>query len=146
MSHRSVILVGDATDHGGSVLTGAPSHHYDGRAVARVGDTVSCPTHGNNAIVGGGSVQLDGQAMAVEGMATACGSHLIASQTMFNKVESRQTSDGRYDPPLWDRTSPIQPPYNPGQSPFPQPGNLPGGLSPAPPDNIPVPLPIGGNR
>ncbi|CAM2177185.1 PAAR domain-containing protein [Paraburkholderia sacchari] len=138
MAHRSVILVGDVTDHGGVVLTGSTAHYYGGKPVARVGDIVSCPTHGDNAIKGAkGAILVDGRIIAVEGMSTQCGSHLIASQTMFNTLDSKQDSDGTYHP-LWDLVSPGQPQYSPhGASPFP--GEVP--LSPVPPDNVPVPVP-----
>jgi uncharacterized Zn-binding protein involved in type VI secretion len=112
--HRKIILVGDVTDHGGTVLTGSPDKTFDRVAIARVGDTVSCPKHGNNAIVSGNSaISIDGKAAAVEGGRTACGSRLIASQTMFNTTESRQDKNGRYANPLWDHSSPAQPVYNP---------------------------------
>lgn len=38
--HRRIILVGDVTDHGGVVLAGGAAW-YDGKPIARVGDTVS---------------------------------------------------------------------------------------------------------
>jgi len=144
--HRRVILVGDITDHGGTVLSSmAPKLRYDGRSIATVHSWVSCPMHGTNKIVGSSGIQGDGWPLAVEGMVTECGSHLIASQTMFNTTESKQGSDGRYQQPLWDQVSPGQPLYNPyGATPLP--GDPP--LSPVPPDNVapwpwswPIPFP-----
>ncbi|KMZ12655.1 hypothetical protein BHUM_03573c [Candidatus Burkholderia humilis] len=80
---------------------------------------VSCPLHGNNAIVAGGGnfkgAQIGERLIADEGMRTACGSRLIPSQVMFNLQEtSKHTlSNGSNPSPLWDRTTPIQPLYNP---------------------------------
>lgn len=125
MPHRNVILLGDITDHGGHVITASSTHVQGGRPVARVGDTVTCPLHGDNAIQGRSPVLIDGQPMAFEGMTTACGSHLIASQTMFNIQQSPQDSTGRYEP-HWDQTVSGQPAIN-GSSPptsFHPPDNL----------------------
>lgn len=38
-----IITVGDKTDHGGTVISGSPDHDIGGRAIARLGDPVSCP-------------------------------------------------------------------------------------------------------
>jgi uncharacterized Zn-binding protein involved in type VI secretion len=53
-----IITVGDKTDHGGTVISGAPNQNIHGRAVARLGDKVDCPQfypggkpHGINKIV-----------------------------------------------------------------------------------------------
>jgi hypothetical protein len=43
MSIVGLIVVGDATSHGGVVVTGDPTWTVDGIPVARVGDTVFCP-------------------------------------------------------------------------------------------------------
>lgn len=138
MGHRSYIIVGDVTSHGGVVLSGSAGHHLAGRPVARVGDMVSCPSHGNNAIMGGGTPLLDGRPMAVEGMITGCGSHLIASQTMFNMASSPKNDDGGYKP-LWNVRNSRQTEYNPHNVTH-GPDRLPGeeAVSELPPDNMPV--------
>jgi len=38
-----IITVGDKTDHGGTVISGSPTHDIRGRAIARLGDQVNCP-------------------------------------------------------------------------------------------------------
>jgi len=38
-----IITVGDKTDHGGTVVSGSPTHDIRGQAIARLGDTVDCP-------------------------------------------------------------------------------------------------------
>lgn len=84
-----IITVGDATDHGGEVISGSPTHKIAGRAIARVGDLVLCPEqypggkpHGVNEIVEGHpTYSVDGKAVAVEGCKTVCGCSLIGSVT-----------------------------------------------------------------
>lgn len=41
----NLIRLGDATDHGGKVISASKTMHYEGRFVARKGDEVSCPLH-----------------------------------------------------------------------------------------------------
>lgn len=79
---RKIIVVGDATDHGGKVISGSPTQAIDGKAIARLGDNVACPKkgHGVNAIVEGDSGFLvNGIPVALEGHKTACGCALIGS-------------------------------------------------------------------
>lgn len=52
----------------------------DGKAVARKGDRVSCPTHGENVIIEGDtSFTDDGVPIAFHGHKAACGCTLISS-------------------------------------------------------------------
>ena len=84
---RRIILVGDPTDHGGTVISGSTSHTIDGKAIARLGDLVNCPMkypdgspHGINPIVEGeAGLSLDGIPVALEGHRTACGCSLIGT-------------------------------------------------------------------
>ncbi|MFL6707428.1 MAG: PAAR domain-containing protein [Massilia sp.] len=67
---------------------GAPDQNVHGRAISRVGDTVSCPLfypggkpHGVNRIVTGhASLTIHGVAVAVDGCMTECGCTLIGSR------------------------------------------------------------------
>ncbi len=85
MSARSVIVIGDKTTHGGTVLQGSQTMTAGGKSVARQGDLVSCPKcKGNFPIIDGSSIMLaNGRGIALEGMKTACGAELIASQSMM---------------------------------------------------------------
>jgi uncharacterized Zn-binding protein involved in type VI secretion len=75
---RNIILVGDRTSDDGVVITGSPTDHVHGRAIARQGDLVDCPGHGVNAIVEGDpATLLGGHPMALEGHRTECGCTLI---------------------------------------------------------------------
>lgn len=83
----TIIVVGDKTDHGGTVVSGSPTHNVSGRPIARIGDEVDCPRsypggkrHGVNKITTGHSkLTADGIPVAVEGCTTECGCKLIGS-------------------------------------------------------------------
>lgn len=85
---RPFIVVGDKTDHGGTVISGAPTSITGGKPVARIGDEVTCPRSecvargmGTNRIVSGDpTVMVDGQPVARHGDKTECGATLIAGQ------------------------------------------------------------------
>ena len=80
MAARRMILVGDSTSHGGLVASGSPHQDVDGKAVARLGDEVSCPQHGPNKIIEGeASYDVEGVPAALEGHRTECGALLIGS-------------------------------------------------------------------
>ncbi|QDL54691.1 PAAR domain-containing protein [Rhodoferax aquaticus] len=84
---RTIIVVGDPTSHGGTVVSGSPTRFIMGKAIARMGDNVDCPKtypggapHGVNPIVEGeSSCLIDGIPVALEGHATACGCTLIGT-------------------------------------------------------------------
>jgi len=47
-----LIRLGDDTDHGGKVISASTTMFYEGRAVARKGDKVSCPRHDIGVVLG----------------------------------------------------------------------------------------------
>jgi uncharacterized Zn-binding protein involved in type VI secretion len=79
---QPLIVLGDKTSHGGTVISCAPTTDTMGKGWARVGDMVACPrckgvfpiSQGNNSLI------EDGQAVAYHGCKVACGASLIASQ------------------------------------------------------------------
>lgn len=81
---RPFILIGDSTDHGGVVLEGTQVSDIGGKAIARVGDKVSCPKrgHGGTTVIVSGDPTciIDGQPAARHGDKTACGATLLSSQ------------------------------------------------------------------
>lgn len=82
---RPIIVVGDATDHGGKVIQGAPTATINGVPIARVGDPVTCPKKGHGTTViatGDANMLVDGKPVARHGDKTACGATLIASQSL----------------------------------------------------------------
>jgi uncharacterized Zn-binding protein involved in type VI secretion len=78
----NLIRLGDATDHGGKVISASSSMNFDGRFVARKGDEVSCPLHDirpNLIIEGDESMMDDGLPIARHGHRAMCGCRLISS-------------------------------------------------------------------
>jgi uncharacterized Zn-binding protein involved in type VI secretion len=83
---RPFILIGDKTDHGGTVIEGAPTTDAAGVRIARIGDKVTCPRrgHGGTTVIVSGDPTciIEGQPAARHGDKTACGATLIASQVL----------------------------------------------------------------
>ncbi|SAK88101.1 PAAR repeat-containing protein [Caballeronia catudaia] len=79
----NLIRLGDATDHGGKVITASETMRMDGRYVARKGDQVTCPKHPeinpNLIIDGDESMTDDGVPLARHGYRAMCGCRLISS-------------------------------------------------------------------
>ncbi|MEX3917147.1 PAAR domain-containing protein [Paraburkholderia sp. BR10872] len=77
---KNIAYEGDATSHGGKILTGSDRIKVQGRRAARIGDKVSCPIHGDNEIVEGSGRMKDGPTpLSRDGDHTRCGAVLIAS-------------------------------------------------------------------
>jgi len=71
---------GDSTSHGGQVNAGLDSYLIEGKPIARVGDTVTCPKCGPTLIIQGHPAwTVNGKLVALHGHATSCGATLIAS-------------------------------------------------------------------
>ncbi|MGE8286905.1 MAG: PAAR domain-containing protein [Stenotrophomonas sp.] len=95
-----LIVVGDALQRGGAVLSGSPHTDIDGRAVARVGDKVLCTRHGAGAIVTGDpTLLIDGQAVARNGDKASCGCVLLAGKQPLVHV-SQGRADGAASVPV----------------------------------------------
>ena len=78
-----LIVMGDKTTHGGTVITADLTFDINGKAVARVGDLTVCPKcKGTFPITGGPSDLVDaaGNGYARHMDSTACGAKLISSQ------------------------------------------------------------------
>jgi len=79
-----LIRLGDATDHGGKVISASSTMSCHRRAVARKGDMVSCPKHDirPNLIIDGDEKIMDhGVPVARQGHRAMCGCRLISSLT-----------------------------------------------------------------
>ncbi|MCU5781393.1 hypothetical protein MA04_00693 [Alcanivorax balearicus MACL04] len=79
---RPIIVLGDKTDHGGTVIGASITTDIEGKGIARVGDPVICPkcnklTH---IISGDPTNREDGKEIARHGDKTSCGAMLISSQ------------------------------------------------------------------
>lgn len=84
---RNVIRLGDATSHGGKVVSTRATHFkVAGIPVACVGDSCSCPIPGHNGCTiasGSDRHSIQGKAIAFHGDKTSCGATLLASATNF---------------------------------------------------------------
>lgn len=83
---KPFIVLGDSTDHGGTVISAAATTGTYGKGIARVGDKVTCPRkgHGGTTVIATGdpTVIIDGQPAARQGDVTACGATLISGQAV----------------------------------------------------------------
>lgn len=81
---QPLIVLGDKTSHGGTVITCSPTCDTMGKGWARVGDMVSCPRCKGVFPISQGDPSLidDGHAVAYHGCKVACGATLISSQMM----------------------------------------------------------------
>ncbi|AKU13519.1 MAG: hypothetical protein AzoDbin1_02038 [Azoarcus sp.] len=83
---RPFIVIGDRTDHGGTVIGASLSSDCNGKGIARVGDQVTCPRKGHGRVTviatGDPTTLIDGRPAARHGDKTACGAILIASQAL----------------------------------------------------------------
>ncbi|MBN6069207.1 PAAR domain-containing protein [Aggregatibacter actinomycetemcomitans] len=89
MSIRRVIVIGDKTTHGGTVLQGSHTITAGGKNIALQGDLVTCPQCKGNFHIAEGSSKMsaNGKGVALEGMKTTCGAELIASQSLVKAEE-----------------------------------------------------------
>lgn len=77
---RPQARLGDATNHGGVIVTGAARTFVNGRPLARLGDLHACPIpgHGVNPIVTGSpDTFTEGRPNARIGDVTACGAVIV---------------------------------------------------------------------
>jgi uncharacterized Zn-binding protein involved in type VI secretion len=86
---RPFIVLGDTTDHGGTVIEASGMTDTQGKRIARVGDQVTCPkrNHGTTVIVSGDATMIiDGKPAARHGDKCACGATLIAAQAVSTGI------------------------------------------------------------
>jgi uncharacterized Zn-binding protein involved in type VI secretion len=80
---RNLIVLGDKTSHGGTVIEASAESSIGNVRIARVGDKVTCPRKGHGTcpiVTGDPTCLIDGKAAAREGDVTSCGAQLISSQ------------------------------------------------------------------
>jgi len=84
---RNVIRLGDATSHGGKVVSTRTTHFkVGGIPVACVGDLCSCPVKGHNGcmiVSGSRKHHINGVLIAFEDDTTSCGAKLKSSLANF---------------------------------------------------------------
>ena len=79
---KRVIRLGDPTTHGGTVVSASPTVIINGKPVARLGDSVTCPLPGHGVVTiieGDPNWLVDGRPVALEGHKTSCGAALIST-------------------------------------------------------------------
>jgi uncharacterized Zn-binding protein involved in type VI secretion len=93
---QPIIVLGDKTSHGGTVISCAPTADTHGKGFARMGDKVSCPRcKGIYPIIQGDpSFIEDGQPVAYHGCKVACGATLISSQVVTTTDPSGGAAPG----------------------------------------------------
>lgn len=95
---KSIIILGDKTSHGGTVIRASGVATVNGKPIALINDLVECPKcKGTYPIIEGTTmITYLGQAVAVEEMKTACGATLIGSQQIAviddDPISARTTS------------------------------------------------------
>ncbi|HHY3050999.1 TPA: PAAR domain-containing protein [Klebsiella michiganensis] len=77
---KKTVVLGDATSHGGKVVSVSSTFEIEGKNVALLNDSVSCPEHGSNPIVECDmSYEENGRGIVAHGCKSACGSVIFAS-------------------------------------------------------------------
>ena len=88
---RNVIRLGDATSHGGKVVSSSADHfNVHGVPVACVGDVCSCPIAGHtDCTITTGSPHhlIKGKRIAFDGDELSCGAKLMSSSTLFRMAK-----------------------------------------------------------
>lgn len=87
---QKIIRLGDATSHGGKVVSATSHMTVGGLPIARLGDKCTCPKRGHNNCViveGDTAWTIDGIPVALEGHKTSCGAVLISSAPNAGREE-----------------------------------------------------------
>ncbi|USZ50662.1 PAAR domain-containing protein [Halomonas sp. DN3] len=81
-SGDGIIVLGDTTSHGGTVVSAQSNYLLNGTPVAVVGDMVACPQKGHGVcpiVEGHPTITLNGKSVAFHGCHTACGATLSSA-------------------------------------------------------------------
>lgn len=94
-----MIVQGDKTSHGGTVLQGSPFSDSHGKPISRLGDMVACPKCKGVFPISEGdrSNIVDGAPVAYHGCKVACGATLISSQIYTLTNPSSGAAPGAVD-------------------------------------------------
>ncbi|MBN7123371.1 hypothetical protein BSU01_16885 [Erwinia billingiae] len=78
----ALACLGDATTHGGKIISASSTLFVNGIQVVLVGDLVSCPEHGTNRITEGDPTAFgNGVSVVVDNCLCECGCRIIGSHT-----------------------------------------------------------------
>lgn len=91
-----IIVLGDKTSHGGTVITCSAFADTHGKGWARIGDMVACPRCKGVFPISQGDASLvdEGMAVAYHGCKVACGATLISSQMFTLTTPSAGAAPG----------------------------------------------------
>ena len=80
---RRAVLLGDTSDHGGTMISASASFKINGRAVCLDGDLHACPKkkHKITPVSATGSATCSGRRIVVTGDKAACGCSVIGTGT-----------------------------------------------------------------
>lgn len=93
---QPLIVLGDKTSHGGTVISCASTTDTLSKGWARIGDMVACPRCKGVFPISQGDASLieDGRAVAYHGCKVACGASLISSQQLTTTDPSGGAAPG----------------------------------------------------
>jgi uncharacterized Zn-binding protein involved in type VI secretion len=107
---RNIIVVGDKTDHGGTVITGTNRKTIHGHAVACEGDKVECPKCKGvfSIITTAPYMRVDDRQIAREGDRTECGAVLISvMQDLTSCIEEDRPPLRQTAPSMGNMAEPV---------------------------------------
>jgi uncharacterized Zn-binding protein involved in type VI secretion len=82
---NKIARMGDASDHGGVIISAASRTFINGKPAARKGDLHSCPRHGVTPIVSGSeTVIIEGKPAVRVGDVAACGAVITSGSPDTN--------------------------------------------------------------
>lgn len=80
---RKVALLGDTSDHGGSITVSNQDGtvYAEGKVIPVSGATLNCPIHGNQSIINNldNNWLINGKKVVLDASLAACGAKIIAS-------------------------------------------------------------------
>ena len=82
-----IVRLGDASSHGGVVISAASKWDCEGAKIARIGDLHSCPIPGHGItpiITGSGKWRCEEAGIARHGDVVGCGATLISGATKYD--------------------------------------------------------------
>lgn len=100
-----MIRLGDATSHGGKVITGQSTYIVHGKPVAVVGDKVTCPADGHGGVCtiveGNPTLRINGKQVAFHGCHTSCGAALVSSMNGRHMIGTEEAKSPPVPKPVF---------------------------------------------
>lgn len=100
-----MIRLGDATSHGGKVISGQSTYIVHGKPVAAVGDKVTCPKDGHGGVCtiveGHPTLRINGKQVAFHGCHTSCGAALVSSMNGTHMIGTEEAKSPPVPKPVF---------------------------------------------